>query len=62
MKDLKSTDWIRYLQESGNYESYDGGCDCYKCREIRAGFQKWLEANPKTTIADIRAVAKEARI
>jgi hypothetical protein len=42
-KRFVDTDWIDYLKESGNYESYDGLCDCYKCREIREGYYKWKE-------------------
>jgi len=34
-------DWIDYLKESGNFESYDGMCDCYACREIRKGYLEW---------------------
>ena len=38
-------DWIDYLEQTGNYESYDGMCDCLSCRKIREGYFVWKETN-----------------
>ena len=41
MSERVGPDWMDYLTESGNLESYQGLCDCYRCREIREGYFKW---------------------
>lgn len=40
-RELPDTDWITYLKQSGNFESYDGLCDCYQCQNVRKGFYLW---------------------
>lgn len=40
-------DWMQYLEESGNLDSYDGMCDCYRCREIRKGYFSWKASKEK---------------
>lgn len=34
-------DWLEYLDSTGNIERYDGMCDCYVCREIKADYFRW---------------------
>lgn len=36
-------DWIDYLKDTGNYERYDGMCDCYVCRQIQKDYWPWKE-------------------
>lgn len=36
-------DWIDYLKDTGNYERYDGTCDCYVCRQIQKDYWPWKE-------------------
>lgn len=35
------SEWITYLKETGEYNSYDGMCECYRCRDIAKGFERW---------------------
>jgi hypothetical protein len=43
-------DWVRYLKETGNWDSYDGTCNCYQCKKVVAGFDAWKlkQMNPMT--------------
>ena len=34
-------DWLEYLDSTGNIERYDGLCDCYVCRQIKADYFPW---------------------
>lgn len=40
-------DWIEYLKDSGNYESYEGLCQCWHCDKIRDGYWIWKEKKLK---------------
>ncbi len=35
------SNWFRYLRETGNFDSYQSTCECWKCKEIKAGFAAW---------------------
>jgi hypothetical protein len=34
-------DWMEYLDSTGNISRYDGMCDCYVCRQIKADYFPW---------------------
>ncbi len=36
--------WVDYLKDTGNYDSYDGMCDCTSCRKIKEGFLAWEQS------------------
>jgi hypothetical protein len=34
-------EWFCYLLETGNLDSYQGSCGCWKCKKILADFDEW---------------------
>jgi hypothetical protein len=38
------SEWVRYLVETNNFDTYDGCCTCYRCKEIKDGFAAWKAA------------------